>query len=129
MPNVIVAPHIAGQSTRSAWLSRRRASQQVAAVLRGETNRTAESSCYIKTRNDEFYACFKAKALGEILKNSVIEQITTLRNPNYPKIVWVLIKTNDGIEGIGETSYDPDTVESFILGEASDYLLEKTHLK
>ena len=36
MPNVIVAPHIAGQSTRSAWLSRRRASQQVAAVLRGE---------------------------------------------------------------------------------------------
>ena len=64
------------------------------------------------------------------MKNSVIEQITTLRNPNYPKIVWVLIKTNDGIEGIGETSYDPDTVESFILGEASDYLLgKKTHLK
>ena len=59
------------------------------------------------------------------MKNSVIEQITTLRNPNYPKIVWVLIKTNDGIEGIGETSYDPDTVESFILGEASDYLLGK----
>ena len=59
------------------------------------------------------------------MKNSVIEQITTLRNPNYPKIVWVLIKTNDGIEGIGETSYDPGTVESFILGEASDYLLGK----
>ncbi|GIS30665.1 MAG: hypothetical protein Ct9H90mP2_10480 [Dehalococcoidia bacterium] len=36
-----------------------------------------------------------------------------------------MIKTNDGIEGIGETSYDPDTVESFILGEASDYLLGK----
>ena len=36
MDNVIVAPHIAGQSTRSAWLSRRRASQQVAAVLRGQ---------------------------------------------------------------------------------------------
>ena len=36
MPNVIVAPHIAGQSTRSAWLSRRRASQQVGAVLRGQ---------------------------------------------------------------------------------------------
>ena len=59
------------------------------------------------------------------MKNSIIEQITTLRNPNYPKIVWVLIKTNDGIEGIGETSYDPGTVESFILGEASDYLLGK----
>ena len=36
MENVITAPHIAGQSTRSSWLSRQRASQQVAAVLRGE---------------------------------------------------------------------------------------------
>ncbi len=36
MKNVITAPHSAGQSTRSAWLSRQRASQQVAAVLRGE---------------------------------------------------------------------------------------------
>ena len=35
MDNVIVAPHSAGASTRSAWLSRQRASQQVAAVLRG----------------------------------------------------------------------------------------------
>ena len=59
------------------------------------------------------------------MKSIVIEKITTLRNPNYPKIVWVLIKTNDGIEGIGETSYDPDTVEAFILGEASDYLIGK----
>ncbi|MEX0761008.1 MAG: C-terminal binding protein [Dehalococcoidia bacterium] len=36
MENVITAPHIAGNSTRSAWLSRERAAQQVAAVLRGE---------------------------------------------------------------------------------------------
>ena len=36
MKNVITAPHMAGSSTRSAWLSRQRASQQVAAVLRGE---------------------------------------------------------------------------------------------
>lgn len=36
MQNVITAPHLAGQSTRSGWLSRQRASQQVAAVLRGE---------------------------------------------------------------------------------------------
>jgi D-3-phosphoglycerate dehydrogenase len=35
MDNVIVAPHSAGASTRSAWLARQRASQQVAAVLRG----------------------------------------------------------------------------------------------
>ena len=36
MDNVIVAPHIAGQSVRSKWLSRQRAAQQVAAVLRGD---------------------------------------------------------------------------------------------
>jgi phosphoglycerate dehydrogenase-like enzyme len=36
MKNVITAPHLAGTSTRSAWLARQRASQQVAAVLRGE---------------------------------------------------------------------------------------------
>ncbi|MDA1279918.1 MAG: C-terminal binding protein [Chloroflexi bacterium] len=36
MENVITAPHMAGSSTRSGWLSRQRASQQVAAVLRGE---------------------------------------------------------------------------------------------
>jgi len=59
------------------------------------------------------------------LKKSVIEKITTIRNPNYPKIVWVLIKSSDGFEGIGETSYDPDTVEAFIQGEGSKYLLGK----
>jgi phosphoglycerate dehydrogenase-like enzyme len=36
MNNVITAPHLAGASTRSVWLARQRASQQVAAVLRGE---------------------------------------------------------------------------------------------
>ena len=36
MENVITAMHLAGSSTRSAWLARQRASQQVAAVLRGE---------------------------------------------------------------------------------------------
>ncbi|MBM3956501.1 MAG: C-terminal binding protein [Gemmatimonadetes bacterium] len=36
MDNVIAAPHSAGASTRSAWLSRRRAAEQVAAALRGE---------------------------------------------------------------------------------------------
>ena len=32
--------------------------------------------------------------------NLSIEQITTIRNPNYPKIIWVLVKTNDGLEGM-----------------------------
>ena len=59
------------------------------------------------------------------MSNSVIETINVYRNPDYAQIVWVSIKTNDGFEGIGETSYVPETVESFILGPASDYLLGK----
>jgi phosphoglycerate dehydrogenase-like enzyme len=43
MDNVICAPHIAGTSTRSAWLSRQRAAQQVAAVLRGEWPQAAQN--------------------------------------------------------------------------------------
>lgn len=43
MNNVITAPHIAGSSVRSAWLSRQRASQQVAAVLRGQWPTAAQN--------------------------------------------------------------------------------------
>ena len=43
MDNVIVAPHLAGASVRSAWLSRQRASQQVAAVLRGQWPTAAQN--------------------------------------------------------------------------------------
>ena len=43
MDNVIVAPHMAGASVRSNWLSRQRASQQVAAVLRGNWPTAAQN--------------------------------------------------------------------------------------
>lgn len=43
MNNVITAPHIAGSSVRSAWLNRQRASQQVAAVLRGQWPTAAQN--------------------------------------------------------------------------------------
>lgn len=43
MNNVITAPHLAGSSVRSAWLSRQRASQQVAAVLRGDWPTAAQN--------------------------------------------------------------------------------------
>jgi D-3-phosphoglycerate dehydrogenase len=43
MENVITAPHLAGSSVRSAWLSRQRAAQQVAAVLRGEWPQAAQN--------------------------------------------------------------------------------------
>ncbi len=43
MENVITAPHLAGASTRSAWLSRQRAAQQVASVLRGDWPMAAQN--------------------------------------------------------------------------------------
>jgi D-3-phosphoglycerate dehydrogenase len=43
MSNVICAPHLAGASVRAAWLSRQRASQQVAAVLRGNWPSAAQN--------------------------------------------------------------------------------------
>ncbi len=43
MDNVIYAPHMAGGSTRSAWLSSHRAAAQVAAVLRGEWPMAAQN--------------------------------------------------------------------------------------
>lgn len=43
MENVITSLHLAGTSTRSAWLLRERAAQQVAAVLRGEWPSAAQN--------------------------------------------------------------------------------------
>ncbi len=43
MHNVITAPHLAGNSVRAAWLNRQRASQQVAAVLRGNWPTAAQN--------------------------------------------------------------------------------------
>ncbi len=43
MNNVICAPHMAGGSSRSAWLSAHRAAAQVAAVLRGEWPMAAQN--------------------------------------------------------------------------------------
>jgi D-3-phosphoglycerate dehydrogenase len=44
MDNVITSLHLAGTSTRSAWMQAARASQQVAAVLRGEWPSAAQNS-------------------------------------------------------------------------------------
>ena len=52
-----------------------------------------------------------------------ITKIDVIRNENYAKIIWVLIHDESGEFGIGETSWGPDTVETFILKEAAPYLI------
>ena len=54
-----------------------------------------------------------------------ITRIETLRNPAYAKIIWVLVHTDDGNIGLGETSFSPHTVEAWIHEEAAEYLLGK----
>jgi len=59
------------------------------------------------------------------LKRPVIDEIKTFRNPEYPHILWVEVKSSNGIKGLGETSFDTDAVEGLIHGEFSSYLLGK----
>jgi L-alanine-DL-glutamate epimerase-like enolase superfamily enzyme len=58
-------------------------------------------------------------------KNPVISRIETLRNPEYPRIIWVRITSSDGLTGIGETSFEPATVETWVHEHAAPYLLGK----
>ena len=46
-----------------------------------------------------------------------ITKIETLTNPEYPKIIWVVIYDESGEYGIGETSWGPDTVKTYVLKE------------
>jgi len=54
---------------------------------------------------------------------SKISKIETIRNPNYAKIIWVVIHDESGEFGIGETSWGPDTVEANILKEIAPALM------
>lgn len=57
--------------------------------------------------------------------NPTITSIETLRNPEYPRIVWVRIGSSDGLFGLGETSFEPATVETWVHESAATYLLGK----
>ncbi len=54
-----------------------------------------------------------------------ITSIETLRNPEYPRIIWVRIGSSDGLFGLGETSFEPATVETWVHENAATYLLGK----
>ena len=74
MDNVIVAPHSAGTSTRSAWLSRQRASQQVAAVLRGQWPTAAQNPEVANKKQDRGRMPSLAPAMesSEVLSAAVL---------------------------------------------------------
>ena len=59
------------------------------------------------------------------MKTPIIEEIKTIRNPEYPHIIWLEIKSSDGTKGLGETSFNVDAVEALIHDEFGLYLLGK----
>ena len=58
-----------------------------------------------------------------------ITKIETIRNPKYAKILWTVVHDESGEFGIGETSWGPDTVETFILKEIAPGMIGKNPME
>jgi len=58
-----------------------------------------------------------------VANSSRITQIETLTHPDYPKLVWINLTSDDGVTGHGETSFGPEAVEAFIHNDVAPYLL------
>jgi galactonate dehydratase len=56
-------------------------------------------------------------------KTSVITRIETMMHPDYPKLLWVRLHTNEGLVGLGETSFGPEAVAAWIHESAAEILL------
>jgi galactonate dehydratase len=57
-----------------------------------------------------------------------IESISTLRLDEYPNLLWLLIKTDEGLVGLGETYLGASAVEAYVHDTAAPYLLGKDPL-
>ena len=59
-----------------------------------------------------------------------ITSLETIRNAEYPALIWVRVNTDEDISGLGETSFGVEAVEAFIHTEIAPYLIGKdpTHI-
>jgi galactonate dehydratase len=57
-----------------------------------------------------------------------VTRIETIQIAEFPALVFVQIHTDEGIIGLGETMFGPDTVAAFIHSQAAPYLLGKNPL-
>jgi galactonate dehydratase len=62
------------------------------------------------------------------MRDTVIVAVTTVQTPRQPNVLWVLIETNGGLTGLGETFFWPDTVAAYVHEVAAPYLLGKDAL-
>jgi len=52
-----------------------------------------------------------------------ITALDTIRLAEYPNLIWVLVHTDEGLTGLGETFFGAQAVESYIHESAAPYLL------
>ena len=57
-----------------------------------------------------------------------ITSIDTILNAEYPALIWVQIHTDDGVTGLGETSFGVEAVEALIHADFAPYLIGKDPL-
>jgi L-alanine-DL-glutamate epimerase-like enolase superfamily enzyme len=54
-----------------------------------------------------------------------VTAIETIRIEEFPNILWVLVHTDEGLTGLGETFYGPTAAEAHIQGIIAPYLIGK----
>ena len=53
----------------------------------------------------------------------IITSLRTLRLAEFPHLIWLEIRTDDGLAGLGETFFAPAAVESYLHENVAPYLL------
>jgi L-alanine-DL-glutamate epimerase-like enolase superfamily enzyme len=57
-----------------------------------------------------------------------ITRIETIQVKEFPSLIFVQLYTDEGLVGLGETMFGPDTVATYIHSQAAPYLLGKNPL-
>ncbi len=58
-----------------------------------------------------------------------ITKLETVRLEEFPNLIWVLVHTDEGITGLGETFFGAQAVEGYLHESAAPYLLGKDPLQ
>ncbi len=58
-----------------------------------------------------------------------ITKLETLRLEEFPNLIWVLVHTDEGLTGLGETFFGAQAVESYLHESVAPYLLGKDPLQ
>src|SRR5215210_7844487 len=57
-----------------------------------------------------------------------ITEVETLRLEEFPNVLWVLVHTDEGLTGLGETFFGAQAAEAYVHEIAAPYLLGKEAL-